>query len=70
MIPKAANEIIKIDKQSEVPLFGVDFLGILDRGTNVLEIKPNTICNLHCKYCFVSAGDYTKNFVTDTDYLI
>ena len=34
------NELIYVDENSEIPLFGIDFLGIIDRGTNVIEIKP------------------------------
>jgi uncharacterized Fe-S cluster-containing radical SAM superfamily enzyme len=64
------NEIIYVDEDSEIPLFGVDFLGIIDRGTNVIEIKPLTLCNLKCKYCFVSAGDYKTNFIVDPNYLL
>ncbi len=64
------NEIIYVDENSEIPLFGVDFLGIIDRGTNVIEIKPLTLCNLKCKYCFVSAGDYDTNFTVDPNYLV
>ncbi|MHA2287539.1 MAG: radical SAM protein [Promethearchaeota archaeon] len=65
------NETIKyLDKKSEIPLMGVDFLGIIDRGTNVIELKPHTLCNLRCKYCFVSAGDYATNFAINSDYLI
>jgi uncharacterized Fe-S cluster-containing radical SAM superfamily enzyme len=64
------NNIIYVDEKSEIPLYGVDFLGIIDRGTNVIEIKPLTLCNLKCKYCFVSAGDYNTNFVIDPNYLI
>ncbi|MHA1777431.1 MAG: hypothetical protein DRO88_04985 [Promethearchaeia archaeon] len=62
--------LITIGSNIPIPLFGLDFLGILDRGTNVLEVKPITICNLYCKYCFVSAGDYQRNFVADSDYLL
>jgi len=64
------NEIIYVDEESDIPLFGVDFLGIIDRGTNVIEIKPLTLCNLKCKYCFVSAGDYNTNFIVDPNYLV
>ena len=65
------NETIKyIDRTSEIPLTGIDFLGIIDRGTNILELKPLTQCNLRCKYCFVSSGDYDTNFVINSNYLI
>ncbi len=75
--------MINIDEQSGIPLFGLDFIGILDRGTNLLEVKPITICNLRCKYCFVNAhfGDFKNstqlisarhhnNFVVDPNYML
>ncbi len=61
---------VLVDRSSRIPLFGLDFLGLLDRGTNVLEIKPITLCNLHCDYCFVSAGDYNTNFKIESTYLL
>jgi len=65
------NEDIKyIDNKSEIPIMGVDFLGVIDRGTNIIELKPLTLCNLRCKYCFVSSGDYNTNFVVNSDYLV
>ncbi len=59
-----------VDKKSGLPLYGVDFIGIIDRGTNVIELKPLTLCNLKCRYCFVSAGDYSNNFIIDPYYLM
>ncbi len=65
------NEDIKyIDNKSDIPLMGVDFLGIIDRGTNIIELKPLTLCNLRCKYCFVSSGDYKTNFIVNSQYLV
>jgi uncharacterized Fe-S cluster-containing radical SAM superfamily enzyme len=64
------SENIYVSEQSEIPLFGIDFFGIIDRGTNVIELKPLTLCNLKCKYCFVSAGDYENNFIVDPKYLL
>ncbi len=65
-----SSEIIYVDQKSGIPLYGIDFLGIIDRGTNVIEVKPITLCNLKCKYCFVSAGDYDTNFIVDPKYLL
>ncbi len=64
------SEVIYVDKNSGIPLRGVDFLGIIDRGTNIIELKPLTLCNIKCKYCFVSAGDYENNFIVDFKYLV
>ncbi|MFW9770582.1 MAG: radical SAM protein [Candidatus Thorarchaeota archaeon] len=64
------NDIIYVDKKSKIPLMGVDFIGIVDRSTNVIELKPVTLCNLKCKYCFVNAGDYSTNFIVNSAYLI
>jgi len=65
-----SQHLIYVNNSSGIPLMGVDFMGVIDRGTNVIELKPNTTCNLKCKYCFVSAGDYDTNFIVSSDYLI
>jgi uncharacterized Fe-S cluster-containing radical SAM superfamily enzyme len=65
-----ASNIVYVDEKSQIPLYGIDFMGIIDRGTNVIEIKPITLCNLKCKYCFVSAGDYNTNFIVDSNYIL
>jgi len=64
------EDIKYIDIKSEIPIMGVDFLGVIDRGTNIIELKPLTLCNLRCKYCFVSSGDYNSNFIVNSHYLV
>ncbi|MFX1411470.1 MAG: radical SAM protein [Promethearchaeota archaeon] len=65
-----SSEVLYINNKSDIPLYGVDFIGIIDRGTNIIELKPLTLCNLKCRYCFVSAGDYENNFIVSSNYLI
>ena len=65
-----SQDLIYVGSESRIPLFGIDFLGIIDRGTNIIEIKPITICNLKCRYCFVSAGDYSTNFIVSSKYIV
>ncbi len=73
MIDREVNmhqDLIYVNNESNIPLFGIDFLGIIDRGTNIIEIKPLTLCNLKCRYCFVSAGDYSTNFIVSAESLV
>jgi len=72
------NKITKIKttyihKNSQIPLIGSNVFGIVDRNTNILEVKPITGCNLKCIYCSLSEGQYDlfqREFVLDSDYLI
>lgn len=68
--PFKMRQILHCDEESDIPLFGLDFLGIIDRGTNIIELKPLTLCNLKCRYCFVNAGDYKTDFVVEDRYLL
>lgn len=64
------SEIIYVEEKTNIPLFGVDFLGIIDRGTNIIELKPSTLCNLKCRYCFVSGGNYSTDFIVNQNYMM
>ncbi len=61
---------IFVDKHSEIPLIGNVGFGIVDRNTNVIEIKPITGCNLKCIYCSVNEGRRKIDFLVEADYLI
>jgi uncharacterized protein len=67
-----SKEVIYIDEQSQIPLIGAVDFGVVDRGTNILEVKPLTGCNLNCIYCSVDEGENKKSadILVDDDYLI
>lgn len=68
------KEKIRITRESGVPLMGAIFIGIIDRGTNLLQIRPTTVCNLNCCFCSTDAGPNSRahdvNFEVDADYLV
>ncbi len=67
------NPAVYVDEDLELPLIGLNFLGILDKGSEILEIKPITNCNADCSFCSVNEGpssDKEIDFVVDVDYLI
>ncbi|RLE39619.1 radical SAM protein [Candidatus Woesearchaeota archaeon] len=63
---------IYIHKNSGIPLIGTNYFGLVDRGTNLIEIKPVTGCNLNCIYCSISEGinKKTYDFLVELDYLV
>src|SRR3989338_5490740 len=56
-----------IHRNSGIPLFGTNYFGLVDRGTNIIEVKPMTGCNLSCIYCSVDEGVNSRRKV---DYLV
>ncbi len=66
-------ETIHITKESGMPLIGCIAFGIIDRGTDLLQVRPTTACNLHCKFCSVSANSpdmHPASFTVDKNYLL
>lgn len=62
-----------IHKYSGIPLIGTNYFGIIDRGTNLIEIKPITSCNLGCIFCSVDEGPKSRrkvDFVVEKDYIM
>ncbi|MEM1639558.1 MAG: radical SAM protein [Desulfurococcaceae archaeon] len=40
----------------DIPVFGYIAIGVIDQGTNVLQVRPTTICPQNCIFCSVDAG--------------
>ena len=62
-----------IHKSSGIPLLGTNYFGLVDRGSNVIEVKPLTSCNISCIFCSVDEGPSSRrkaDFVVEKDYLV
>ncbi len=62
-----------IHSHSEIPLIGSNYFGLVDRNTNLIEIKPLTSCNLSCTFCSVDEGPTSKkriDFILEKDYIV
>ncbi len=60
--------------KSPIPLVGHVAFGIIDRGTNVLQVRPSTLCFHSCIYCSVDSGPQSKwrtsEFLVDREWLV
>lgn len=48
-----------------VPLIGHIAFGVVDRGTNVIQIRPTTLCPYNCLYCSVDAGPFSRHRLSE-----
>lgn len=67
------KKTVYIHQNSGIPLLGTRFIGIQDRGTNFLEIKPITGCTMGCVFCSVDEGIGSKksfDFFVEREYLV
>ena len=67
------KKTIYIHSSSGIPLIGTNYFGLIDRGTNIIEVKPITSCNISCIFCSVDEGPYSRrkaDFVVEKDYLV
>ena len=72
-INNSNNKTIYVHRDSGIPLIGSRIFGIVDRGSNMLEVKPMTSCNINCIFCSVDEGISSKkvvDFVVEKDYLV
>jgi len=55
-------------------LLGYIGFGVIDRGTNVLQVRPTTLCPLNCIFCSVDSGPFSINrwaeFIIDLESLL
>lgn len=59
------KKLIRIDENSGIPLIGHIAFGVIDRGTNLIQIRATTICPLNCIFCSTDSGPFSKTRITD-----
>ncbi|MEM4472645.1 MAG: radical SAM protein [Archaeoglobaceae archaeon] len=68
------RELVFVTKESGIPLLGHSAFGIIDRGTNLLQVRCITGCNLNCIFCSVDEGRKSRtrktDYIVDPDYML
>ena len=64
----------KIVSVSTPPLIGSIAFGLIDRGTNLIQVRPSSMCMLSCIFCSTDAGPKSSNrlseYIVDFDVLV
>ncbi len=59
------RQLVFITRECGIPLLGHPAFGIIDRGTNLIQVRPLTGCNLNCIFCSVDEGRISRTRATD-----
>jgi hypothetical protein len=51
-----------------IPLVGCIAFGLIDRGTNLIQVRPSSTCPLSCIFCSTNAGP--KSRIRQTEYAV
>ena len=62
----AHRALVKIDES--IPLIGCIALGLIDRGTNLIQVRPISTCPLSCIFCSTNAGPRSR--IRQTEYIV
>ncbi len=68
-----ARDAYFISEPLGIPLFGILGFGIVDRGTNIIEIRPLTSCPFDCIHCSLAEGKSNKrkrDFFVEVEYMV
>lgn len=65
--------LIKIDKTTNIPLLGMIHIGVIERGSSLLQVRASTVCNMKCTFCSTAANSYNMhpyNYEVELNYLL
>ncbi|MCD6529623.1 radical SAM protein [Candidatus Bathyarchaeota archaeon] len=63
---EVGREVFEV--QDPIPLIGCIAFGLIDRGTNLIQVRPSSACPLSCIFCSTNAGPKSK--VRQTEYKV
>ncbi|MEM0239864.1 MAG: radical SAM protein [Candidatus Nezhaarchaeales archaeon] len=70
----ALQQRMLVEVPTDWPLIGCIAFGIIDRGTNLIQVRPSSSCPLSCIFCSTDAGPSSRNrqaeYIVDLDHLI
>ncbi|NJE84575.1 radical SAM protein [Thermococcus sp. CX2] len=68
------RKVLYVHEGMDVPLLGYNAFGLIDRGTNLIQVRGVSGCNMSCIFCSVDEGPYSRtrklDYVVDVDYLM
>lgn len=64
----SSRKISLVEVRRDLPLLGCIAFGIIDRGTNLLQVRLTTLCPYNCIYCSVDAGPQSRH--RQTEYIV
>lgn len=68
------RNVLYVHEGLGVPLLGYNAFGLIDRGTNLIQVRGASGCNLSCIFCSVDEGPYSRtrllDYMVDVDYLL
>ena len=68
------KKIINITKEKKIPLIGHIAFGLIDRGTNLIQVRPTSLCPLSCIFCATDSGPFSRHriseYVVELNYLL
>lgn len=71
---KVGRNVFFIKKESGIPLVGCIAFGLIDRGTNTIQVRPTSICPLNCIFCSTDAGPKSRRrqveYIVELEYLV
>jgi uncharacterized Fe-S cluster-containing radical SAM superfamily enzyme len=60
--------VAMFEVSNRIPLVGCIAFGLIDRGTNLIQVRPVSTCPLSCIFCSTNAGPKSK--IRQTEYVV